>query len=113
MKKIYEDFFNKLDENELDFFKLLKEEYLKRKIRDNEYNQNKRYISTDLPKYSLRYDSWNIECLNLDLDLFMDYLLAQKFIHNYFKREREYCFQVTSLGIGFLKYIDENKKAEL
>lgn len=108
MKKIYEDFFNKLDENELDFFKIhLKKVYLE-KLRKNE---EVKIIQNNTTNYnslcnSLYNSNWKIKKNGNSLDLFISYLISQGLITLYNGLNEDYYdIFMTKLGVAFLKYI--------
>lgn len=98
MKKIYEDFFNKLDENELDFFRIqLKKVYSKRKEANEKELKNINHIYAS---------NWSIEKKDNNLNLFILYLEAKGLIIRCGKISSEnYNFFITELGVAFLEYI--------
>lgn len=106
MKKVYEDFFNKLDENELDFFKIrLKKEYSKRKEANERELRSKPVISTNIVQNNFRSSNWIIEKKDNSLDLFVLYLESKGLIQICGKSSKHYDFFITELGVAFLEYI--------
>lgn len=104
MKKIYEDFFNKLDENELDFFKIhLKKVYLE-KLRENKEVER---IKNNITNYNSLYNSnWSIKKNGNSLDLFILYLTSQGLMGlDDGLNEDYYNIYMTKLGVAFLEYI--------
>ena len=104
MKKIYEDFFNKLDENEVNFFKIhLKKVYLE-KLQENKEVER---IKNNITNYnSLYHSNWSIKKNDESLDLFILYLISQGLMVEYSGLNKD-CYDIcmTKLGIAFLEYI--------
>lgn len=108
MKKIYEDFFKKLDENEINFFKVqMSKVYSQKKELNESYLKRRRVISTDIILNYIYDNNWNIEKKDNSLDLFVLYLESKGLIKDYRKGDHLdfYDFFITELGVAFLEYI--------
>lgn len=106
MKKIYEDFFNKLDENELDFFRIqLKKVYSKRKEANEKELRSIQVISTNIIQNHFYSSNWIIEKKDDSLDLFVLYLESKGLIKICGKSSKCHDFFITELGVAFLEYI--------
>lgn len=106
MKKIYEDFFTKLDENEINFFKDSLHKTYKHKLKENDDLEENTTLT--IKTHNALYDAdWKIKIVDTDLDLFILYLQSQGLIYNYQidKITENYKFRMTKLGIAFLEYI--------
>lgn len=106
MKKIYEDFFNKLDENEINFFKDSLYKIYKQKLKENEALEL--HTSLSIKNYNaFYYAQWKIKIVDTNLDIFILYLQSQGLVYNYEidKITKNYKFKMTKLGLAFLEYI--------